>query len=81
MKREDRLKIQNKNFQELITIKTKSDELNYRVTKSLYKEYKEEIENRSTFMKIITFIIGDESIGHYLVKEFGKHNLDTLIRE
>lgn len=71
---------QNREFQAMIS-NTSKDGLEYtNLVKRKYKSYKEELERRSIFIKILNFIFGgDNLLGEYFVKLYGKHNLDTLL--
>lgn len=77
MKKIDR---QNKNFQEMMN-DTSKEGLEYRdFVINIYRRYKKELENRSTFTKILVFIFGDPSVlGEDISNEYGKHNLNTII--
>ena len=72
---------QNQNFQEMINNTSKEGFEYTGFVKDVYKRYKEELENRSIFTKIIVFIFGDfNRLGESLVNDYGKHNLDTLLK-
>lgn len=50
--------------------------------KDVYKRYKEELENRSIFTKIVVFLFGEINVlGENLVDTYGKENLDRLISD
>ena len=71
---------QNKNFQEMINNSSKEGVEYIGFVKDVYKRYKEELENRSIFTKIVVFIFGDfNRLGESLVDLYGKHNLNTLL--
>ena len=70
---------QNKHIQEMINNTSKEGMEYIGFVKDVYKRYKEELENRSIFTKIVVFIFGDfNRLGESLVNDYGKHNLDTL---
>ena len=71
---------QNQNFQEMVNNTSKEGMEYTGFVKDVYKRYKEELENRSIFTKIVVFIFGDfNTLGENLVDDYGKHNLDTLL--
>ena len=71
---------QNREFQTMVN-NTSKEGLEYMgFVKDVYKRYKEELENRSIFTKIVVFIFGDfNRLGASLVDLYGKHNLNTLL--
>ena len=71
---------QNLEFKKLMdeTSKENIEYINW--ISKIYKEYKKELKNRTLFMKFLVFIFGDFNLlGYDIVKQYGKHNLETLI--
>ena len=71
---------QNREFQAMVNNTSKEGVEYIGFVKDVYKRYKEELESRSIFTKIVVFIFGDfNTLGENLVDDYGKHNLDTLL--
>lgn len=72
--------LQNARFQTMVN-NISNDGIEYKnFVINIYKNYKEELKNRSIFTKIVVLIFGEINVlGESLVKDYGKENLDKLI--